>query len=180
MAVFRGFLLHTLRFSKRKPGLVCLLTAHISFRSFAEGKEERTAETSSRSINKKEVTLPTICVPHTRPPGSHWRSPARGSGTWALLPLQPRQGWLMPYREWNAGSHGAGASAQENRILGFEFFHSFSCQATPLFHGSYSAGAQAFASGKVSCVSPKIACILRELLEKGCKFNFLKGCCRMI
>lgn len=162
---------------EKRRELVCLLTARISFGSFAEGEEERAAETSSRSINKKEVTLSTIRVPHARPPSSHRRSPARGSGTRALLPLQPWQGRLMPYREWNAGSHGAGASAQENRLLGFEFFHPFSCQAAPIFHGSYSARAQAFAPGKVSCVSPEVACIFREYLEEGCKFNLLKGCC---
>lgn len=141
--------------------LLCLLTARISFGSFAEGEEERAAETSSRSINKEEVTLPTIRVPHTWSPGSHRRSPARGSGTWALLPLQPWQGWFMPYWEWNARSHGAGASAQENRLFGFEFFHPFSCQAAPLFHGSYSARAQAFAPGKVSL------CLLRLPASSG-------------
>lgn len=157
--------------------LVCLLTAHVLFGSFAEGEEEWAVETSSRSINKKEVTLPTICVPHARPPDSHWRSSARGSGAWAVLPLQSRQSRLLPYREWNARSHGAGASAQENRLLGFEFFHPFTCQATPLFHGSYTARAQAFAPGKVSCVYPEVACIHREQLEEGWKFNLLKGCC---
>lgn len=165
-------------FPKQKQReLVCLLTARVLFGSFAEGEEERAVETSSRSINKKEVTLPTICVPHTWPPDSHWRSSARGSGARAVLPLQSRQSRLMPYREWNARSHGAGASAQENRLLGFEFFHPFTCQATPLFHGSYSARAQAFAPGKVSCFSPEVACIHREHLEEGWKFNLLKGCC---
>lgn len=158
--------------------LVCLLTAHVLFGSFAEREEEWAVETSSRSINKKEVPFPTICVPHTRPPDSHWRSSARGSGAWAVLPLQSRQSRLMPYWEWNARSHGAGASAQENRLLGFEFFHPFTCQATPLFHGSYSARAQAFAQGKVRCVSPVFpACIHREQLEEGWKFNLLRGCC---
>lgn len=134
----------------------CLPTALISFGSFAEGEEERAAEAASRSINKKEVTLPAVRVPHARPPGGHRRGPTRGSGTRALLPLQPRQGRLVPYRERNAGSHGAGASAQKNRLLGFEFLHPFSCQAATLFHGSYSARAQAFASGKVSWVSPGV------------------------
>lgn len=162
---------------EKQRELVCLLTTHISFGSFAEGEEERAAETSGRCINKKEVAIPTVCVPDPWPPGSHRRSPARGCGTRAFLPLQPWQSRLVPYREWNAGSHGAGTSAQENWLLGFEFFHPFSCQAAPLFHGSYSARAQAFAPGKVSCVSAQVTCILREHLEEGCEFNLLIGCC---
>lgn len=49
------------------------MSAHccVLFGSFAEGEEEWAVETSSRSINKKEVTVPTIRVPHTRPADSH-------------------------------------------------------------------------------------------------------------
>lgn len=156
----------------------CLPTALISFGSFAEGEEERAAEAASRSINEKEVALPAIRVPHTRPPGGHRRGPTRGSGTRALLPLQPRQGRLMPYRERNAGSHGAGASAQKNRLLGFEFLHPFSCQAAPLVHGSYSARAQAFASGKVSWVSPGITWSMQGYRAADAGHN--KGCYRTV
>lgn len=102
----------------------------------AERKEKRTLETSSRSIHEKEIPLASLHVSNTRSYGNSGRDAAGRNGTWTVLSLQPREGRIMPYREWNARRNGDGASAQKDGIFGSEFFYPFSHKATAPLNGN--------------------------------------------